>query len=99
MDSKAKNNWSWLPLVMPGVASMMKEKRALFGDAHVDECWRRGVVLGQPGWFFAREGAVSVGTPASLCDELDQIGCAVGFPRAPMLMLAEPAEENSSGAD
>lgn len=91
MDKQAKNNWSWLPAAMPNVAGMVKEKRALYGDAHVDECWKRGVVLGEPGWFFAREGAISVGTPARMCDELDEIGRAVGAVRAPMLMLAEPA--------
>lgn len=63
MDNKAKNNWSWLPSAMPNVAVLMKEKRALYGDAHVDECWRHGVVLGEPGWFFAREGPLAVGTP------------------------------------
>lgn len=87
MDRQVKNNWAWLPAAMPKVAKMVKEKRALYGDSHVDECWRRGVVLGESGWFFAREGAISVGTPAQLCDELDQAGRDAGFPRAPLLMI------------
>lgn len=90
MDIKAKNNWSWLPAAMPTVSKMMKEKRALYGDSHVDECWRRGVLLGEPGWFFAREGAIAVGSPARLCDELNGVGIEAGFPRAAMLMLMEP---------
>lgn len=57
-----KGRWDWLPAAMPGVARLMKEKRRLFGDAHVAECFRRGMA-GEPGWFFAREGALAVGTP------------------------------------
>jgi hypothetical protein len=60
---KATNRWSWLPAMMPGVARLMAEKRTQFGAAHVAECWRRGVVLGEPNWFYAREGAIAVGTP------------------------------------
>lgn len=55
--------WSWLPAFMPGVARLMAEKRQALGKAHVDECWKRGVVQCEPGWFFAREGALAVGVP------------------------------------
>jgi hypothetical protein len=55
--------WGWLPAAMPGVARLIQEKRKLLGVAHVSECWQRGVVEKQPGWFFAREGALAVGTP------------------------------------
>jgi hypothetical protein len=57
------NRFAWLPAAMPGVAALMAEKRATYGNAHVTECWRRGVVNLEPGWFFAREGALAVGTP------------------------------------
>lgn len=57
------NRWAWLPHAMPGVARLMAERRAELGAAHVAECWRRGVVEMQPGWFFAREGPLAVGTP------------------------------------
>lgn len=62
---KARNSgrWGWLPAAMPGVARLLAEKRKALGDAHVAECWRRGVVEREPGWFFAREGALAVGTP------------------------------------
>lgn len=59
----ASTKWGWLPAAMPGVARLMAEKRKLLGDAHVSQCWRHGVLLQQPGWFFAREGALAVGTP------------------------------------
>lgn len=61
-ESKA-NRWAWLPAAMPGVAKLMAEKRAELGAAHVAECWKRGVLQLEPGWFFAREGALCVGVP------------------------------------
>lgn len=67
MDNKAKEQaeakWGWLPAAMPGVQRLIAEKRKLLGAGHVAECWKRGVVLREPGWFFAREGALAVGTP------------------------------------
>lgn len=66
MDTQEQENkkkrWDWLPTAMPGVARLMAEKRRLLGDAHVAECWRRSLA-GEPGWFFAREGMLAVGTP------------------------------------
>lgn len=82
-----KVDWSWLPAAMPGVAAMVREKRRELGDAHVDRCWRRGVIEGIPGWFFAREGAIAVGTPNAMCDELDAVARQAGHQRAPMLLL------------
>ena len=61
-DKKA-NRYDWLPAHMPRVAKLVRERRAQLGDAHVNECWRRGVLQCEPGWFFAREGALTVGTP------------------------------------
>lgn len=60
---KAKKDWSWLPKAMPGVAALVAERRQEYGKAHVEECWRRGVLGGEPGWFFAREGPLALGTP------------------------------------
>lgn len=47
---------------MPGVARNIAEKREAWGNAHVTECIKRSL-NGEPGWFFAREGPVAVGTP------------------------------------
>ena len=58
-----KKRFDWLPVEMPGVARLVREKRAQLGDAHVAECWRRGVLQREPGWFFAREGALAIGVP------------------------------------
>jgi hypothetical protein len=62
-EDGAKKSFDWLSIHMPGVAKLVKEKRRLHGDKHVNECWRRGVLQREPGWFFAREGALAVGTP------------------------------------
>jgi hypothetical protein len=53
---------SLIASAMPRTASMVKDWRRTMGDAHVTECVRRGLA-GEAGWFFAREGAVAVGTP------------------------------------
>ncbi len=58
---KAKKRWDWLPVHMPGVAAQLADKRRELGNEWVNECWKRGVVERQPGWFFAAEGALMVG--------------------------------------
>ena len=65
---KGSNRWAWLPVAMPGVARLMAAKRLEVGAAHVAECWSRGVLKGEPGWFFAREGPLAVGTPFDVAD-------------------------------
>lgn len=59
----AANPFAWLPSAMPGVTKLWREKRAKFGAAHMAECWQQGVVNAQPGWLFAREGTLAIGTP------------------------------------
>lgn len=61
MDRMKRQSFEWLPAQMPGVAALMKEKRAEFGDEWVTTCWRKGVQELQPGWFYAGEGALAVG--------------------------------------
>lgn len=60
--SERENRFAWLPEKMPGVAKLLKEKRRELGPEWVAHCWKKGVVEMQPGWFFASEGALSVGT-------------------------------------
>lgn len=62
-SSKTASRWAWVPAVMPNVARLMLDKRKAHGDAWVNQCWQKGVVEGQPGWFFAREGQVAIGMP------------------------------------
>lgn len=64
MDKKSESSkWEWLPAAMPGVARLIAEKRKALGNAHVNECWKRGVIEQKPDWFYAREGALAVGIP------------------------------------
>lgn len=77
MDKKKDPNpWHWLPVAMPGVARLIAEKRRLMGPEHVNECWRRGVLHREPGWFFAREGALAVGTPWAGDPQLENFAAA-----------------------
>lgn len=61
MDKK-EGRFAWMPSAMPGVAKLIAERRRRLGDAHVTDCIKRGL-RGEPGFFFAREGALAVGTP------------------------------------
>lgn len=87
--------WSWLPAHMPGVARLMLEKRRALGNEHVNECWRRGVVHGEPGWFFAREGPLAVGTPWP--EIVDIAGWQVTASQA--LLVLHHAPQRAGGGD
>lgn len=47
---------------MPGVTRIVADKRKALGDAWVTQCIKRGLA-GEPGFFFAREGGLAIGTP------------------------------------
>ncbi len=91
MDKKAKGSWAWMAEQMPGVVAKIKERRSAGQGAHLDLCWRRGVVALEPGWFYAYENGVSVGVPdpAMLADEALQL-LLQNFPSMHVLMLKEP---------
>ena len=59
---RAKRDWSWIKEHMPELALEIAEWRAAGHGAHVDLCWKRGVLEGQPNYFFAQEGPLAVGT-------------------------------------
>ena len=92
-----KNRWAWLPAMMPGVARLMAEKREALGDAHVNECWRRGVVQGEPGWLFAWEGPISIGTTTDT-QLLGLFASLPGGQRKAMLVLANVDGTADTGA-
>ena len=94
MDKEQKQTFDWLPIQMPGVAVLMKARRAKDGDAHFKECWKRGVVNREPGWFFASEGAISIGVPDPSWNwnnwpELQGVPAA----KAAVLILKEPGND------
>jgi hypothetical protein len=90
MDGKQqKRGWQWMAEHMPRVVALLKEERAAGRGAHVDECWRRGVVGGEPGMFWAREGAVSVGLPPDRAPVPPEVlALLAAWPDAVVLMLA-----------
>ena len=45
---------------MPRVSDIVRRKRLELGDAFVTQCQQRGM-SGEPGWFYAREGALAIG--------------------------------------
>jgi len=86
----AKRRWDWLPTAMPGVARLMREKRQRYGDAHVDECWRRSIA-GEGGWLFAREGTLAVGTPFAGDPELANFAAMHVTDGQALLVIKEPS--------
>lgn len=98
MDKQKSNGrFDWLPAAMPGVARLMRDKRREHGDAHVNLCWKRGVVELQPGWFYAREGALAVGAPFP-GDEFDVLRQAQAASGGALVLIKLPAEVVAHGA-
>jgi hypothetical protein len=90
MDKEEKPKpFAWLPAAMPGVARLVREKRAKVGDEHVNECFRRGVLLGEAGWFFAREGAIAIGTPWNE-PAMANFGALNVMPTQSLLVMRDP---------
>lgn len=93
----AKQTFGWLPDQMPKVAERMKEYRVRYGAEWVNTCWQRGVQKLEPGWFYAREGALSVGVP---WEGLELV--YADTPRASQVLVAlrapESVESDSTGS-
>jgi len=88
MDGK-RNRWDWLPAAMPTVQKLISEKRRAYGTDHVTECWRRGVLCNEPGWLWAREGALAVGTPPQDL-QVVQLAYSAISPDQAFLYMREP---------
>lgn len=71
VQKTASSRWAWMREAMPKTAQMVADKRQAWGDAHVTQCLLRGM-RGEPGWFFAREAAIAVGTPWQDDPEMDR---------------------------
>lgn len=92
-----KGRWSWLPAAMPEVARLIGEKKQLHGAAHVAKCWEQGVTEKQPGWLFAREGALSIGTPPQNDPELLALAFSDLFVTQAFLYIREPEQNHGQG--
>nr|WP_316642869.1 hypothetical protein [uncultured Roseateles sp.] len=81
-------DWSWVAAAMPRVKKQIAIQRSLFGDEYVDECLRRSLA-GEPGWFFAREGPIALGTPWDT-DVLKNFAALTAASREVLVVLKEP---------
>jgi hypothetical protein len=90
---RSKLDWSWMTQHMPKVVAMLQEKRAAGLGKHLNLCWRMGVVQRQPGWFFAAEGAVTLGTPAEwVLVDPTVVAMRQQFPETVVLTLKEVSD-------
>jgi hypothetical protein len=72
---------------MPKVAAVVETHRQAMGAAHVTECQRRGMA-GEPGWFYARQGVITIGAPWQDVWEIEaKLAAAGGYADAVMVVL------------
>lgn len=92
--------WDWLPSQMPKVTQLMASQRQALGADWVAECWRHGVQGLQPGWFYAREGALTVGTPWESTRELErECEARAGTYAAVVFVMLKPKENTPHGTN
>lgn len=87
---REKLDWSWMAQHVPGVVGQLREWRQAGEGDHLNECWRRGVVRLEPGWFFAREGAICIGTPWVEADEMLRGWARLQWESVGMLLVLAP---------
>ena len=92
-DQRRRKDWSWLPDFMPGVSRQIADKRKAFGADWVNECWKRSMA-GEPGWLFAREGSLAVGTPFDDPELANFAALQVTSTQA-LLVMRKPPEETA----
>ena len=72
VTEQKKSKFYWLPDAMPKVAAEIAVRRKALGAEHVNESLVRGM-RGEPGWFFAIEGPMMVGTPDPALRSIDRV--------------------------
>ena len=87
---ESRKRFDWLPAEMPVVTDMVRRNRRQHGDAHVNECWKRGVINGEPGWFFAREGTLAIGTPWKDDPVMVDLAAYAVPPKGAILLIRTP---------
>jgi hypothetical protein len=91
MDTRTKQSFGWLKDQMPKVAQLIADHRAKHGPEWLAECWKRGVVQGEPGWFFACEGVLAVG---AVWDDARVLALqSQGYSPGRALLVLRPAEQ------
>lgn len=97
-DTKPRSKYYWMPEAMPKVAAEVAKRRATWGAAFVNDCIRRGMA-GEPGYFFAIEGPLMVGTPDPKLGMIDKVyeTLAAGLPVDWLIEM--PTPESKGGQD
>lgn len=90
-------NWDWMQQHVPGVVAQLREWREAGEGAHLNECWRHGVVRLEPGWFFAREGAICLGVPWEPADELLRGWVKLAWQHTGLFLMLAPLPVGEGG--
>lgn len=81
---------------MPRTAEVVAEKRRVWGDAHVVLCQQKALA-GEPGWFWAWEAGVAVGTPSrEMLADPTVVALLDHFPGAMVVWMRPPPEAGAS---
>jgi hypothetical protein len=95
-----KSVWAFMAERMPRTVARMKEARSKGQGAHLDACWRNGVIDLKPGWFWAYEAGVSIGVPDEGLLATPAVQQLMSqFPGGSILLLKDmPAQEGAPHA-
>lgn len=83
---------------MPRVQALVAERRKEFGDAWVTQCITRAMA-GEPGWFFAKEGPLSFGTPWDLGEPAMGMMLKPVTPDQALVFICRPGQAPQGGGD
>jgi hypothetical protein len=95
---KSKSKYYWMPDAMPKVAAEVAKRRALHGAPFVNDCIKRGM-SGEPGFFFAIEGPLFVGTPDFRLKTINHVYELVGAGLPVDWMIEMPSPESITVKD
>jgi hypothetical protein len=82
---------------MPRVADIVRTRRAEMGDAWVQQCQQRGLA-GEPGWFYAREGALAIGRLWPEAIEAETAAMGSGVPVVDTALVCIRPKDGAHGA-
>jgi hypothetical protein len=88
---------AWLKTSMPRVSRLIEEQRKARGAEFVSHCWRRSL-RGEPGWFYAREGALAIGTPWPEALDLEREALKACAPHVPAALVVWSPKGQADGA-
>lgn len=87
---------AWLRQSMPKVSRLIEDARRDRGPEFVSDCWRRSL-RGEPGFFYAREGALALGTPWPEALDLEREAVVACAPHVPAAIVCWRPREAARG--